>query len=522
MLRLKPELVRVADHFRDFRWRLSNLYWITTKDGKRIKFSPNWAQQRFLDDMHAMNVILKARQLGCTTLIQLFMLDQAVFNSNVKAGTIAHTMRDAMSIFEEKVKFPYDNLPQGIKDLRCSVRDSRTELAMSNNSSIVVGTSLRSGTLQYLHVSEYGKLCAKYPEKAREVRTGALNTVQAGQWVTVESTAEGQEGGFYEMCENAMAVKRCGTRLTDLDFRFHFFPWHKEPAYRIEPAGVTIGADFERYFEDLEARHGIVTDAGQRAWYAKKAADQLGDMKREFPSTEDEAFEASVEGAYYGAWIEVAETQGRVGEFKADPRYPVHTVWDIGVGDSTAIWFFQILPGEIRILGYFEASGEGLPFYASLVKRWYESHGWNRDGAFDFVPHDARVREWGTKKTRLEQMVESGLNPRIPAALSLDDGINAVRSILPVCTFDKAGTAEGLKALKAYRKAWNEEAGCWRNEPLHNWASHGSDSFRYLACGHRDVKPAIVKQKARPVGALTFNEMMAREAALEAQSRHMR
>jgi hypothetical protein len=518
----RPEAVRIADHFRDFRWRLANLYWITTKDGKRLKFEPNWAQQRFLDSMHSMNVILKARQLGMTTFIQVFMLDQVVFNSNVKAGTIAHTLGDAMSIFEEKVKYPYDSLPEGIRAARGRIRDSRTELALNNNSSIRVGTSMRSGTLNYLHVSEYGKLCAKFPEKAREVRTGALNTVQAGQWVAVESTAEGQEGGFFEMCEKARAAQRCGSRLTELDFKFHFFPWWKEPAYRIDPDGVVIGADFERYFDELEARHGIATDGAQRAWYAKKAGDQLGDMKREFPSTADEAFEASVEGAYYGAWIEAAETQGRVGEFKSDPAYPVHTVWDIGVGDATAIWFFQILPGEVRVVGYFEASGEGLPFYAALAKRWYESHGWSREGAHDFVPHDARVREWGTKKTRLEQMTEAGFNPRIPAAMGIDDGINAVRALLPICTFDAAGTAEGVKVLKAYRKEWNEEAACWRDAPLHNWASHGADAFRYLASGHRDVRPVKVAPKKAPPGALTFEQLMAREQELASRARHTR
>jgi hypothetical protein len=517
----RADFARAVDHFRDFRWRLNNLYWITTKEGNRVKFEPNWAQQRFLDDMHAMNVILKARQLGMTTFIQVFMLDQVVWNSNVKAGTIAHTLGDAMAIFEEKVKYPYDNLPEGIRNARGRIRDSRSELALNNNSSIRVGTSMRSGTLNYLHVSEYGKLCAKFPEKAREVRTGALNTVQAGQWVAVESTAEGQEGGFYEMCSKARSLHRCGTRLTELDFKFHFFPWWKEPAYRISPEGVVIGADYERYFDDLEARHGIVTDAAQRAWYVKKAGDQLGDMKREYPSTADEAFEASVEGAYYGAWLEAAETQGRIGEFKAEPDYPVHTVWDLGVGDSTAIWFFQILPGEVRVLGYFEASGEGLPFYADLVKSWYKAHGWSRDGAIDFVPHDARVREWGTKKTRLEQMTEAFLNPRIPASMNVDDGINAVRAILPQCRFDAKGTAEGLKALKAYRKAWNDEAGCWRNEPLHNWASHGADAFRYLAAGHREIRPEPVKKKTGP-GFMTFNELMALEAELEAQSRHMR
>ena len=135
------------------------------------------ASVKQLSPNELMNAILKARQLGFTTFIQLFMLDAAVFNKNVRAGTIAHNLLDAQTIFRDKVKFPYDQLPETVRASVPTITDSATELVLANNSSIRVGTSLRSGTLQYLHVSEYGKLCAKYPEKAREVRTGALNTV---------------------------------------------------------------------------------------------------------------------------------------------------------------------------------------------------------------------------------------------------------------------------------------------------------------------------------------------------------
>jgi hypothetical protein len=504
----RPSVVKVSDHLGDLNWRLNNLYFITTKEGKKVKFELNSAQADFFERMHTMNVILKARQLGFTTVIQIFMLDQIVFNSNVNAGTIAHNLGDAMSIFQSKIKFPYDNLPDGIKALRHCIRDSRTELALSNNSSIRVGVSMRSGTLNYLHVSEYGKLCAKFADKAREVKTGALNTVQAGQWVTVESTAEGAEGGFYDMCQTARSSQRTGARLTELDFKFHFYPWHREPAYRINPDGVVIGAGLAKYFAELEAHHGIVLDAWQKAWYAKKSADQSGDMKREFPSTPDEAFEASVEGSYYGAWIEAAEVQGRVGAFTAEPGYPVHTAFDIGIGDATSIWFWQRLPNEVRVLGYLQNSGEGIPYYAAAVRDLYEKNGWSREGAIDYVPHDARVKEWGSAKTRLEQLTEAKFKPRIATEMSIDDGINAVRATLPMCTFDAAGCSEGLKALKSYRHEWNDDAGCWRSTPLHNWASHGSDAFRYLCAAHRDIAPPKIEHTKPDNGMGSVNAMI--------------
>src|SRR5262249_55420510 len=157
---------------------------------------------------------LKARQLGFTTFIQLLMLDACLFNSNIRAGTIAHRLDDARTIFRDKVRAPYESLPDGLKAARPIIRDSADEILFANNSSIRVSTSMRSGTLQYLHVSEYGQLDSKFPDKAREVRTGALNTVQAGQVVFIESTAQGQEGHFFELCEAAQAKQRMGTLLT--------------------------------------------------------------------------------------------------------------------------------------------------------------------------------------------------------------------------------------------------------------------------------------------------------------------
>ena len=224
---------------------------------------------------------------------------------------------------------------------------------------------MRSGTLQYLHVSEYGQLCARFPDKAREVRTGALNTVQAGQIVFIESTAEGSEGHFYDLCEEAQAKQRMGTPLTTLDFKFQFLSLVSLPGYAIDPKGVAIENVYPALLRQAprHARHRA--DACQKAWYVKKAGTQLSDMKREYPSTPEEAFEASLEGAYSADQFAAAELQGRVGEFPAEPGVPVDTAWDFGIGDYTAIWFFQRLPDRIRLVHYLQDCGEGLPHYVS-------------------------------------------------------------------------------------------------------------------------------------------------------------
>jgi hypothetical protein len=127
------------------------------------------------------------------------------------------------------IRFPYDRLDEGLKAAVPAVQDSANQLTFGNNSSLRVSTSMRSGTLQLLHVSEFGKICAQYPDKAREIVTGALNTVEAGQFVVIESTAEGQEGAFYDLAQRARARALSGQPLTSLDYRFHFVPWWADP-----------------------------------------------------------------------------------------------------------------------------------------------------------------------------------------------------------------------------------------------------------------------------------------------------
>ena len=516
----------------DRNWRLSNLYWITGKEGQRVKFSPNWAQEELLRDLHYRNVILKARQIGFTTFIQLLMLDECLFNSNISCGTIAHSLPDAQSIFKHKIKFPYDNLPVGIKQAVHKVGDSASELHLANNSSIRVGTSLRSGTFQFLHISELGKIAATRPDKAQEIRTGALNTVSKNGYIFIESTAEGPDGDFHSICSDAMSIKRLGSLLTKLDYRFHFFPWHRDPEYSIDPTGVVIPDEFRRYFDTLEETKGIKLTDGQKAWYVKTALTQREDVKREFPATPEEAFEASIEGSYYGPLIDQAELQGRIGEFKALPEYPVHTAFDLGFNDYTSIWFWQNLPygrfseasllnaTQIRLVGFYQNSGEAMPHYVSEVEKLYKLNGWSRTDAIDYFPHDAKVHDLVTGKTRLEQFVQLGFRPRLVPMMKFDDGINAVRITLPHCHFDQTACSEGIGVLKAYRKRWNEEKGIWSDQPLHNWASHGSDAFRYLCAAQKDLAPIAEPPKQNICSLGTYADL--RNEALKKGKQHRR
>ncbi len=486
-----------AERLGDRRRRLENLYWIRDKAGIKVRFRMNRAQAALFDGMHHLNLILKARQLGFTTFLQLYMLDACLFNSDTNAGTIAHTLDDAIEIFDHKIKFAYDALPEGLKAARPARRDSARKLAFANGSSIRVGTSLRSGTYQYLHISEFGKICATAPAKAREIRTGALNTVQAGQVIWIESTAEGQDGDFYALVSQARRRAAEGRRLTPMDFKFFFFPWHRDPDYRLEAHGVEIAPAMERYFESLAADHGIRLDAAQRAWYAKKAESQGDDMGREYPSVPDEAFAAAVEGSYFAAAMARARREGRIGRVPFEPTVPVHTFWDLGIDDETAIWFHQRVGLENRFIGYLADAGEGLAHYAGELRRLQDRHGWLY--GTHHLPHDVEARSLSTGRTRRATLEGLGVRPirTVPRATNIADDIEAVRGAIASCWFDAAGCADGIKALDNYRREFDAKLGTFKNRPRHDWASHGADAFRTFAVGFRP--PATARRWATAV-----------------------
>lgn len=215
-------------------WRLSNLYRIKDKEGSQLTFKPNWAQKLLLEGEHSLNIILKARQLGITTFHALLFLDHCLFTPNVHAAIIADAKVVAKEIFVDKVKFAYDNLPEPFRRLCPAFRDNAQELRFSNGSVFRVGTSMRGGTTQFLHITEFAKVCQENPKKAAEVMSGAINTVQSGQFICIESTARGREGYFYDLCQRAMDKKRTGVSLGPLDWKFWFFPWIYEPKYTLD------------------------------------------------------------------------------------------------------------------------------------------------------------------------------------------------------------------------------------------------------------------------------------------------
>ena len=192
------------------------------------------------------------------------------------------------------------------------------------------------------------------------------------------------------------------------------------------------------------------------------------------------SFEAAIQGAYYAVEMKKAKEENRVTSVPYDPAVSVITSFDLGIGDSTAIWFAQFVGQEIHLIDYYENSGVGLDHYAKVLHDkgyHYETH---------ILPHDVKVKELGTGKSRLETLDNLGIrNIEIAPKLSVDDGVQASRSMLNKCWFDEKKCERGIEALLQYRREFDEKLKSWRGRPLHDWTSHGADSFRYLAVGYR-------------------------------------
>lgn len=492
MSALPTNAEELALRLADPMWRLANLYYITVKkegeegEGKRVLFQINRHQRRFVERLWHRNIILKARQLGFTTLICILWLDHALFNKDQRCGIVAQDDGAAKAIFRDKVKYAYDNLPESLKQAMPLAKDAADELLFDhNNSSIRVATSMRSGTLDRLHVSEFGRICAKYPDKANEVITGSLPAAEAGI-VIIESTAEGQEGAFYDYTQLAQKKQQQRHKLTRKDFRLHFFPWWQADEYRMESSSVAVSVEDHDYFDKIERTEDCRIDLDQRAWYvATRDTDFVGreeKMWQEYPSTADEAFQQSNDGAYY--LKDMAKLRRRGGVLQVPLLdVPVYTFWDIGNTDGCALWLMQRSRAGDRFVGYHEEHGEDLRHYATWLADW----GAEQELRFakHFLPHDAAHRKLSDYNKSTEEMLnELGVNNTVivPPITDLQTGIQATRRALRTVVFDETRCKQGIARIDGYSRTWNKTLGKWIDTPNKtNGCSEGADALRQYA-----------------------------------------
>ncbi len=454
--------------------------------GQVVLFKPNKAQTKLLEEMHYLNIVLKARQMGFSTFILVLALDCCLFNSHFAAGLVADTLDNAKNLLK-RIKFAYDRLPEQIRALKPIEANNATELILSNGSSVEVGVSLRSTTKNFLHISEYGKICAKNPEKAKEVKSGALNTLAPKQLCFIESTAEGRAGDFYDKTEEARRVKDSGRELATLDYKFHFFPWFEDDTYQLNET-YPLTDENDKYFAALLDEHGIELSGPQKWWYASKAKEQGDDMWKEYPSTPEEAFAGAKDGAYYAKQLRALRQLGKIGQFEFESRTAVNTFWDLGVGDMTSIWLHQSIAGKDRFVGYYENSGEGIAHYIDWLNKWAVMRG----AVFGqhYGPHDVEHRKMGIVAESVKDIAKKlGFAFEVvERSQDKQHTIQNARTKLPQCEFDELGCDQGIKHLENYSREWDEKYGVWKSKPRHDDHSHGADAFATFADGYHGPK----------------------------------
>lgn len=209
------------------------------------------------------------------------------------------------------------------------------------------------------------------------------------------------------------------------------------------------------------------------------------------------SFNAAILGAFYAREMSAVRSEGRITpDIEPIPGKPIHRAWDIGVKDDTSIWWFQVVGMQVFILDCYTQSGVGVDHYAEVIHKIENERGWI--GGIDFVPHDAKIKEWGTGRTRVETMRDLGLNPQLVPMASKMDGINAVRVTLPRCVFHTRCETEGIAALEQYRREWDDDKKSFKASEVHDWSSHLADAFRYLAMSWRSIKEVVVFKEPPP------------------------
>lgn len=460
-------------------WRLNNLYRIVDRNGNDIPFRLNAVQKLVFDSPHKRKLLLKARQLGMSTYAVLDYMDDCLFTDNLSAGIVSYSLEHAQHIFKKVIGHALDRLKEPYKSLAGIVNRSAREITFNNGSCLRVDTTLRGGAYQKVLVSEFGKICARNPIKAEEIITGTLNTVSPYGDIVIESTGEGNEGYFAEMC--TAAHLRGDSNLNQLDYKLFFFPWYLEKSFVLDQK-VGYEIELEDYFAKIQLDSGTILTHHQKNWYASQRQLLGNKVKQEFPSTVSEAFLSSSDAYYFSEHIEKAYSDNRcVNTSIYDALSPLYVAMDIGVNDLTVMVFFQICHGEIRVVDYYEDKNKGVDFYARflLQDKKYLYH-------TIFLPHDSTKRdpldtsntyERDFRKLFSQTGTKFNVLPKVDKNLS----ISHAKIKFDRCVFNLNKVKPFLDHLTKYRKKWSEQYGRYLDEPYHDIHSNYADCFRYMS-----------------------------------------
>ena len=383
---------------------------------------------------HRWGVVVCHRRFGKTVMAINHLLRDAILSdkTNPRYAYIAPTYRQAKAVAWDYLKQFAGKIPMvrfHETELRADLPNgSRIQLLGSENPDSLRGIYLDGAVLDEM---------ADMPESLfPEIIRPALSDRKG--WALFIGTPRGHNA-FYELYENASNQKDWFTQV-----------------YKASQTGILDE-------EELEAAKAMMSH------------DQF---EQEFECS----WVANVPGAIFAKELQQIQEMGRITEVPHDPSARVDTWWDLGVGDSTSIWFTQTIGRSIHVIDFYENRNEGLPHYAGVLQQKGYLYGTHN------APHDIEVRELGSGKSRREVAWDMGINFRVVPKLPLEDGIHAAQLLIPRCWFDHANCKHGLECLRQYHRAYNEKSRSFRASPVHDWSSHAADAFRYLAVGLKESR----------------------------------
>lgn len=412
-------------------------------------YVPRPLQLKLHSQLKRFNVLVMHRRFGKTVFCINEMIDRALRNplKNPRYAYLAPLYGQAKRVAWDYLKMYTEKLPGATPneaDLRIDIPrpaqgDSiRFTLLGADNPA-----SLKGIYLDGVILDEYAEM---NPAAWREVIRPTLSDRKG--WAIFIGTPKGRNA-FWETYDGALNgfPQDDGTRYFDKE-------WFGA-LYKASETGIIDP-------EELDSARRTMTE-------------------EEFDQEYECSFSAGLVGAYYSKELDRAETDGRICSVPYDPALPVFTYWDLGIGDSSAIWFGQMVGPRVQWIDYIEESGIGIPDYVKRLR--------DRPYLYDecVLPHDAGAKELGTGKTREELIRGFGFRTRVLPRQSVDDGIQASRLLIAKSYFDIAKCARGLEALRNYQRKWDPKLNIFQSSPLHNWASHGADAFRTAAMGLRDT-----------------------------------
>jgi phage terminase large subunit len=398
-----------------------------------IPYSPRPLQREVHNSLKRFNVLVCHRRFGKSVLSINQLIKTAVSKPMSRCAFVAPTYRQGKSIAWEYLK----QYTQPLMYLGGNKNETELKIELFNGSAIQIFGADHPDSLRGMGF--HGVVLDEYALMAPRVWTEIIRPAISDHlgWVMFIGTPMGHNQ-FWEVYDFALRGHK---------------DWFGQ-LYRASETNVIP-------HEELKQAQEIMTDE---------------QYQQEFECS----FTAAVSGAYYGKLISKAEKENRIGNVPVDEHVGVETWWDLGIGDSTAIWFAQRIGEEIHLIDYYENSGESLAHYADVLEEKeyaYERH---------IAPHDIMARELGTGKSRFEVSQDLGIDFEVAPKLEVDHGIESVRNALPHCWFDREKCKLGLDALRQYRKQWDEKNQVFKNKPLHDWCSHAADSFRY-GCVHDPI-----------------------------------